>query len=326
MISVKNTKELEDRYDLSRLPKDEKIRVLGGLSGKSKYKTSRYEDRTTYRVEQLISIIGEMKKIERGIHANWDDLTKAYYVYKKLIKKISFNSNKNEYDNQQSSNLSGLVTGSSICAGYSMIFKEMMDRQNIPCDYIRGILGTTEKHAWNVISVSGKNYGIDLTLDIDDEGRSNKVFYFGNNTFFSGSHKPDSDERKYKLDVLPDSKINELEESINRSEEIVKIAILSTYDVLKSKDRGAEYARKNVEMALVKYINVGQANYFTLRFNVQELIKELKPSNVKDIVEASYKGSSKDSIEDKVHYFVSELIPDKNKEREKKQKKEDFER
>ena len=146
MIVVANTKELEEEFDLSKIRDDELIRVEGGLKGKSKYNANQYVSR----------IIQQMKKIESRINPKWDDIQKAKYIFMTLGKSMEYEYDISKYVSGNCSNLTGLITGKAICAGYSLIFKEMMDRQGIQCDYMRGVAGTPgdiEKHAWNVLKI-----------------------------------------------------------------------------------------------------------------------------------------------------------------------------
>lgn len=53
MITVTNTRELETRYDLSKIRDDEPIFVLGGMAGKPKYNQKRYQERRTYSGREL---------------------------------------------------------------------------------------------------------------------------------------------------------------------------------------------------------------------------------------------------------------------------------
>jgi len=139
MIVVRNTKELEQRYNLEKIPDTESVMVLGGMANKEKYNQHRYRARVTYPAREIKQIINQMKEIEKTIPNDWGEWQRAKYIYEVLGKNISYNYNREEYKNQQSSNLSILLSRKGICAGYSLLFKEMMDRQNIRCDYIRGL-------------------------------------------------------------------------------------------------------------------------------------------------------------------------------------------
>ena len=217
-IIVDNTKELE-MMDLSHIPDNKEIRVLGGLNGKPKYDTKQhYKTRTTYPLWKLKQILEVMHEIESHIDPNWPEIVKARYIYEVLGSNISYDFNKENYSSEQSSNLSILLSREGICAGYSLLFKEMMDRQGIECDYVRGHSfnprGGQEKHAWNVLKIDGKNIPIDLTWDAMyiKEGRS--LRYFGNDRQFTQDHVADRDEVQYNFNYLSPE---ELESSDNKN-------------------------------------------------------------------------------------------------------------
>lgn len=67
MIVVRNTKELEQNYDLNNIPDYESICVLGGLADKEKYNKEKYMRRVTYSARDLKQIISQMKEIEATI-------------------------------------------------------------------------------------------------------------------------------------------------------------------------------------------------------------------------------------------------------------------
>ena len=97
-----------------------------------------YKQRVTYSAREIKQIIEQMKEIENSIPDEWGEPQRAKYIYEVLGKNINYNYNREEYKTQKSSNLSILLSRKGICAGYALLFKEMMDRQNIRCDYIRG--------------------------------------------------------------------------------------------------------------------------------------------------------------------------------------------
>ena len=198
MIVVANTKELEEEFDLSKIRDDELIRVEGGLKGKSKYNANQYVSRTTYTAKTLKQIIQQMKKIESRINPKWDDIQKAKYIFMTLGKSMEYEYDISKYVSGNCSNLTGLITGKAICAGYSLIFKEMMDRQGIQCDYMRGVAGTPgdiEKHAWNVLKLYDKTIPIELTWYSIGLQRGTQDFkYFGADSNFFKFHSTDNDE------------------------------------------------------------------------------------------------------------------------------------
>lgn len=189
MIVVANTKELEEKYDLNRLRDDEEVVVQGGLKGKEKYNAERYRVRTTYTGWQIKQIISQMKLIEDSIPKEWDQYQRAKYIYEVLGRKIEYNHNKEDYKSQQCSNLTVLLSRKGICAGYSLLYKEMMDRQGIECDYIKGIGYTNQvrgAHAWNVLTINGQSFPVDLTWDSDALRTGEELKNFGLNPNFRG--------------------------------------------------------------------------------------------------------------------------------------------
>ena len=239
MIVVKNTKELEEKYDLEKLKDDEKIMVQGGLNGKNKYNSDHYISRVTYDAKTLKLIIQQMKMIESQIPKEWNELQKAKYIYTVLAQNIEYERDESKYETGNCSNLMGLMTGKSICAGYSLIFKEMMDRQGIQCDYMRGIIPRgdhIEKHAWNTLIIQGNALPIDLTWDSNRLNRGEKgLSYFGTDPRFFEYHITDRDEKNYKYFTIREEDV----EAIDISEKKQKSA--SNFQIQPNEDMQQEY-------------------------------------------------------------------------------------
>lgn len=284
MIIVLNTKELEEKYNLEQIRDDEQIIVLGGLEGKQKYNKERYRERVTYDARSLKLIIQQMKKIESKIPNEWDEYQKAKFIYVVLAENIDYENDKEKYKTENCSNLMGLRTGKAICAGYSLIFKEMMDRQGIKCDYIRGVVeqsGRNFKHAWNVLTIQGKTFPVDLTWDSQRVRRGKQdLVFFGNEPYFFEEHNTDKDEKKYKYALLGEMFVKAIDISgkiQNRKEiyeaeikqndrgtkkESFDYAIEKTYlKLLRTYDE--KQARKMMIDKLKKYINDGSEDVFT---------------------------------------------------------------
>lgn len=277
MIVVANTKELEEKFDLNSLRDDELIRIEGGLKGKSKYNDNHYITRTTYTVRTLKQIIQQMRTIESQIPKEWDEVQKAKYIYMILGKNITYEHDASKRIGGRCSNLTGLVTGKAICAGYSLIFKEMMDRQGIQCDYVRGISGSAndiEKHAWNVLTIRGISFPIDLTWDSITLNRgSSDLKYFGTDPNFFRMHSPDNDEIRYNYSLLRREDVNSIDVSnvkrqSNRQIEewekrdAINFAIEKTFKKCQQM-YGTEYAIKQMKSSLKKYMVEKNVNVFT---------------------------------------------------------------
>ncbi len=286
MIVVNNTKELEQKYNLYAIPDDEMVMVLGGLANKEKYNREIYQRRITYTGRQIKQIIEQMQEIESAMPDSWNDWQKAKYIYETLGNKIEYNRNKEEYKTQQPSNLTVILSRKAICAGYSLLYKEMMDRQGISCDYIRGRAtnraGKTDKHAWNVLQVDGQTFPVDLTWDSGYMQTGEKELnYFGCDTEFLQSHVPDNDEINYQYYCYKKESINSINTQDIKKKEIseeqkigiINLAIEQNYEKFKSQ-YGEEQAKKFVKQAIKTYITQGKANVFTRQGMAREQIKE----------------------------------------------------
>ncbi len=317
MIVVANTRELERRYNLSKIRDDEQVCVQGGMKGKPKYNDERYKRRTTYTGREIKQIINQMKIIEDSIPKEWNEFQRAKYIYEVLGKRIEYNHNKDDYATQRPSSLTGILDKKSICAGYSLLYKEMMDRQGIECDYVRGIGYTpnrtkSEKHAWNVLTINGQSFAVDLTWDSVNLRRGDtQLQYFGDDHRFFERHEIDSDERRYRYVTYSKEQINSINTNLNNRQKngvtqeqqmnIIQLAIEQTY--LKfQKEYGTTVARTQVEKAIEKYITTGDAVCFTRQGDARTQIEQFVSKDdmlhliSKSFVEQNYKGYNQNTL------------------------------
>lgn len=206
VIEISNTRFLSSKQ-LRKLDSTISIRIAGGYTKErvqarkdTTFKNGEtgeyYTSAVIYSVNETIKIIEAMEKIEKGIKSDWNDLQKIIYIYEKLKSGIKYDPKyefKHSYDIRT---LRGFITKQTVCAGYAIMFKEILDRQGISCDYIEG-KSLTGGHAWNIVEVDGKKYPIDLTWDSSAHRRGDfkSLKYFGqNNEEFRRNHIPDSFE------------------------------------------------------------------------------------------------------------------------------------
>lgn len=81
-----------------------------------------------------------------------------------------------------------LVRGKSVCEGYAMAYKYLLNAVGIECEIITGV-ANGGGHAWNAVKLDGNWYYVDTTWDdpIDDPE------YVGFNYFLIGSEKLEKD-------------------------------------------------------------------------------------------------------------------------------------
>ena len=198
VLVMKNTKD--QNPNILRMIHNPHIRlsVSGGLDylHKKKYQSRDYIDRTIYPPNVLAAIIQEFEKIEKQIRYSWTPLQKAMFVYKTLAEQMHYvydNENTHENGRFVIVSLEGLLYNKAYCAGFSLIFKEMMDRLDIPCLY----QNKQHHHCWNILEIDGQNYGIELTWDCDHKKEDNvcRFEYFGvDNDFYQNKHHNLSNE------------------------------------------------------------------------------------------------------------------------------------
>ena len=66
-----------------------------------------------------------------------------------------------------------LVNGIAICTGYATSFRLLTEMLGIPCEYVYYFEPDKTDHAWNVVTIDGAKYYVDVTWDdpVPDKGR-----------------------------------------------------------------------------------------------------------------------------------------------------------
>ncbi len=190
IVELKNTKG-QDAESFSKITSKVLIRVIGPYY-KDKYNSEKYFYRTLYTKEEMVKIIKDMENIEKNIDPSWNDLEKAMYVYKTLVESLTYKK-EDDKNREYTRNLLVLLNNSGVCAGFSLVFKEIMDRINVKCLYQSKKGG----HAWNLIFINNKYYPVDLTCDILNylETGVCKFKMFGNyENFFNDEEHKTNDE------------------------------------------------------------------------------------------------------------------------------------
>ena len=185
IIELDNTKGITSEM-LKKLDPWVRIRVATGYD---KVKLRAYEkkfgyyyDAVIYSRNELIEIIKRMEEIEEGIkqilvfrmyHSDWTEIQKAIYVDEEIKSRITYTIGKKNTVRSKSNEcrtLRGLLSYENVCAGFAMIFKEMMDRQGIDCDYVEGgEVNRPHTHAWNLLKLKSGNI---ICLDITQESNA----------------------------------------------------------------------------------------------------------------------------------------------------------
>lgn len=210
LVEVQNTKGMTSSM-VRQLGSNVAIRIAGGYDEEriARYKGRFFGNESTddyyynsviYTKNETIKILEEIERIESGINKNWSSIQKLIYVYDRLKSGIMYDPKFEQRFSSEIRSLRGLITKQTVCAGYAVILKEFMDRNNIECEFARGGVksGQTSGHAWNIVTIDGKKYPIDLTWDntIFRSGKSRSFDWLGQDiSTFSRSHHPAPGEK-----------------------------------------------------------------------------------------------------------------------------------
>ena len=237
ILVIDNTKNQNSEIIKKITSPNIKFSVMGGLDylNKNKYNDIDYVERTFIKPFALAKIIEYFESIERKIRYGWTDLEKCMFVYMTLAEKLHYKY-KTEKDRENGidvvRSLHGLLYGRLVCSGFALVFKEAMDRIGIKCIY----QNKPGHHSWNILSINGKNYAIDLTWDCDSKKEDNKCrfIYFGRDKdFYSNKHHDISDSKeeiKYNLDVVDYDELNKSYSNILNNGNIKKAQLNKLID------------------------------------------------------------------------------------------------
>lgn len=215
LVEVQNTKGISSSM-IRQLGSNVAIRIAGGYDEErlARYKGQFFGKESTedyyynsviYKKNEIVKILEEIEKIESGFNKNWSDIQKLIYVYDRLKHGIMYDPKFEQRPSSEIRSLRGLTTKQTVCAGYAVILKEFMDRSNIECEFVRGGVkrGQTSGHAWNIVTIDGKKYPIDLTWDntIFRSGKFGSFEWLGQNiSAFSEHHHPAPGEKTQDYD------------------------------------------------------------------------------------------------------------------------------
>jgi len=201
--------------------------IKGGLDydAKEKYKEQKYIDRTFLSPSGLEKIIKYFEYNEQMINPDWNEFEKAMFLYNALVVDMEYAEDYEKIQSQGTTerSLNGVLYGKLVCAGFAQVYKEMLDRVGIKNYY----QNQKDVHAFNVIEIDGKKYGVDITWDNNDKKNNNGRCGFGR-----FGHDPEFYTRHghqlYKeVDVSDDFEITILEKVYDNDEEVYDLSLLS---------------------------------------------------------------------------------------------------
>ncbi len=165
ILILENTRGLTSEV-LSQIDSDRVFfSVKGGLDYEKveKYNNDNYRERTMMSPKGLERAINYFEKVESEIDPNWTDTQKCMYAYNCLAVDMTYGEDADSILSQGTAarGLNGILYGELVCAGFAFTFQEMMNRMGIECHY----QNEKSTHAYNVVKLDGKYYGVDVTWD-----------------------------------------------------------------------------------------------------------------------------------------------------------------
>ena len=113
-----------------------KFSLIGGNDyiNKNKFMKDDYVKRTIVEKDHLIDIIEYFEKIESQIDKSWNETQKCMFLYDCIVKDFKYEDNydsifKNRIEPERG--LNGILYKKLVCAGFSQVFKEGLDRFGI---------------------------------------------------------------------------------------------------------------------------------------------------------------------------------------------------
>ena len=88
------------------------------------------------------------------------DIEKELYIHDAICQLTTYDSNAE----LNQSAYSALVNGSTVCAGYARSFQLLCQESGLTCYYLTGTASGSD-HAWNIVSIEGDFYNVDVTWD-----------------------------------------------------------------------------------------------------------------------------------------------------------------
>lgn len=129
-----------------------------------------YQPTYIYSREERDDMLPRLEEARREIYASIpadaDEYTREKAVHDALIRRCTYASGEDDSDIY-----AALVNGRAVCAGYAKAVKYLLDGLSVENFLVTGTAGEPEKrqsHMWNIVTIDGKPYCLDVTWDDGD--------------------------------------------------------------------------------------------------------------------------------------------------------------
>lgn len=135
-----------------------------------------------------------------GVHADMDDFDKELYFHDRICECTVYAPNDSRTVGYSA--YDALVQGQAVCEGYARAMQFLLNRADVQNYLVTGIAtetdGTSEGHMWNVVTIRGDNYYLDVTWDDMDENDDSRYSH----TYFNVTS---ADILKNHLEIQPEN-------------------------------------------------------------------------------------------------------------------------
>lgn len=105
--------------------------------------------------------------ILQGIHPDWNDLQIALYLNDYLCSHYAYDKTLSRYSAYEL-----LTDGTGVCQAYTLAYNALLTACGIDCSYV---VSREMNHAWNVVTINGDLYNVDVTYNDPTPDRLGKV-------------------------------------------------------------------------------------------------------------------------------------------------------
>ena len=255
LIQIPNTVGLTHDI-INSLPDNVDVRIVGGYTEEyAKSFSTPYMDffreKATYSRDELNNIISKIETIESNIVPNWNKYERALYLYEYMKNDIVYrepnelNDGRNMARTRTWDTLTGLTNQLSTCNGYSHIYTELCTRQGIDCCQVAGKYDSMNGnnyggggHAWNIITIDGKNFPVDIIWDsIEKEKGIDQTTNFGNIDIRRYKNVKCNIEKQNNLSTISKDWVEKTKEKVSKNIPKEKIVQEKIEQFLKSRDQ-----------------------------------------------------------------------------------------
>lgn len=105
----------------------------------------------------------DTKVTEIADMAQGTDAEKAEFFKVWILDNVSYNYEAINSPKEENDVYSALFSGKTACYGYAKLFSLLCEKADISCKVVTGDV-KGQYHAWNIVTVNGESYGVDLTF------------------------------------------------------------------------------------------------------------------------------------------------------------------